>query len=369
MTHLEALLDFSHARRRDTWAVYGSVIHPATQTEFAKDSIFQLQAVGTIWNNALFYCKDELHLDSPLDWINYVFNDPAKGTIKNELSIIHPSLHCILTEAQLTAIVDPVDLTFVAFKNIDPVEIDDDELNIILLDVGVPFITLDELEYSREEILKYMIKPALDEFYKWYPIVTVEQFPVPVANINVPIPPYVNSVLRAYINPGYPMTGAHQNPITRYFDEVVLSASSRGSFASPSINYNRRQGFSDLQGYSTFLLEKAVRQGAINHGSRKRIRVELKNGRVIGYSNIQGILEVEWGSASYDWADIPFNRLNEVREFAGAKVLRALGALREQSNDSLPGTLNYDNFRTKAEEIEKRIVELWQNSTKAVVVR
>lgn len=307
--------------------------------------------------------------DSSIDWLDTTFADQAKGTLWNSLHIIHPHLYCILTEAQLIAIVEAVDLSFVAFKGIDEIDIDDDTLNTILLETGVPFITLEELEFTRDQILKLMIKPAMEEYYKWYPIRIVEQYPVPVAFIDIPIPPYVKTVERAYINPGYPITGNHYNPITRYFDEVVLAASSRGTFANPSINYRKRQGFTDLQGYSTFLLEKAVRQGAMNVGTRKRIRVELHNGRLKGYSNIQGILEVEWNTISYDWNDIPFNRQSEVREFATAKILRALGGLRSQVNTELPGTLKYDTFMTRADTLEEKILTLWKESTKSVVIR
>ena len=369
MTHLEALLLMDNRRRRDSWAVYGGVVLPNTQTEYAKDMMFQLSGSGTIWDGALFYIKDELHLDTPINWSEYTFNDQSKATIKNALNIIHPSIFCFLTAAQFTAIPEPIDLSFIAFASLDPVDIEDDDLNMICLEAGVPFITLEELEFKRDDILNLMVKPALEEYYKWYPILVVEQFPAPKFNIDVPMPIWAKNVQRAYINPGYPITGNHQNPITRYFDEVVLAASSRGTFSSPSINYRRRQPFTDIQGYSTFLLEKAVRQGAVNHGSRKRIRVELHNRRVTGYSNIQGLLEIEWGTLSYKWNDIPFNRVREVRELASAKVLRALGSLRSQLNTDLPGTINYESFLTRADALEEKIMTLWQENVRTTIAR
>jgi len=369
MTKLEALLQFSNYRRRDTWAVYGGYSLPSTQTEFMKDDIFLLQAPGTIWDNAIFYVKNELHLTATFTWADYTFNDQTKGTIWNSSGVIDPNFYCILTAAQITAIAEPVDTSFIAFASIDPIDIESDTLDTILLEVGIPFITFEELEFTREQILNLMIKPAMEEYYKWYPIRIVEQFPVASANIRIPIPPYVKTVERAYLNPGYPITGIHKNPITRYFDEVVLAATSRGTFANPSVNYRNRQPFADLQGYSTFLLEKAVRQGAINHGARKRIRVELQNGFIVGYSNIQGILEVEWNTISYKWTDIPYNRQSEVRDYATAKVLRALASLRMQANAELPGIINYQAFMDRANALEEKVIELWQNSTKVVVMR
>lgn len=369
MTHLEALLFMNRTRRRDTWAVYGGVTLPFTQTQFAKDTMFQLTGSGTVWDGSLFYVKDELHLDIRIQWEEYTFNSVDQGYIQNSLNIVHPSIFCFLTAAQLSAIVEPVNLSFIAFASLDPVDIEDDDLNMICLEAGVPFITLEELEFKREDILNLMIKPALEEYYKWYPILVVEQFPAPKFNIDVPMPIWAKNVQRAYINPGYPITGNHQNPITRYFDEVVLAASSRGTFSSPSINYRRRQPFTDIQGYSTFLLEKAVRQGAVNHGSRKRIRVELHNRRVTGYSNIQGILEIEWGTISYKWNDIPFNRVREVRDLATAKLLRALGGLRSQINTDLPGTINYEAFMTRADKLEEQTIKLWQENVRTTIAR
>jgi len=369
MTHLEALLLMDSRRKRDSWAVYGGVVLPSTQTQFAKDMMFQLTGSGTIWDGSLFYIKDELHLESSINWSEYVFDNASKGTIKNTLSIVHPSIFCFLTFADLALVAEPVDLSFIAFASLDPVDILDEDLHIICLEAGVPFITLEELEFKRDDILRLMIQPALEEYYKWYPIIYVEQFPAPKFNIDVPMPIWAKNVQRAYINPGYPITGNHQNPITRYFDEVVLAASSRGTFASPSINYRRRQPFTDIQGYSTFLLEKAVRQGAINHGSRKRIRVELHNRRVTGYSNIQGLLEIEWGTLSYKWSDIPFNRVREVRDLATAKVLRALGSLRSQLNSSLPGLVNYETFMTRADKLEEDTIKLWQENVRTTIAR
>jgi len=471
MDKLSFLLACENFRRRDTWQVYGGKIYNSTQTEFAKDDIFQIEAPGTLWDNSIVYCNKELHLtvsggvaevqtlsithsaiatdtiaimldgisvsvsiadlDTPLQvatkiiassfagwtvsgsgidviftsntigartgaytytanttgttatfvrtvegladssilWSDYVFDNQANGTIKNSLSIIHPNIYVILTGTQLLAITEPLDLAFIAFASLDVIDISDNELNKILIEVGVPFITLQELEYSRDDILNLMIKPAIDEYYKWFPILTVNQYPAYQAMIRVPIPPYAKVVQRAYINPGYPMTGNHLNPITRYFDEVVLSASSRGSFASPSINYRNRQPFADIQAYSTFLLEKSVRQGAINHGTRKRIRVEMINGFVTGYSNIQGVLEIEWGSCSYNWEHIPYNRVSEVRKLAKAYVLRALGGLRSQAKEDMPGLLNYETFMTRADKLEEEVMELWQGMTKVVVIR
>lgn len=369
MTKLEALLQFSNYRKRDTWVIYGQPQYPISQTEFMKDDIFQLIAPGTIWDNAIFFCTEELHLTELVPWASYTFENKAKGTIWDTNYIIHPSLHCVLTGTEFSAIAEPIDPTFIAFAALDSVDIDDTTLDTILLEAGIPFITLEELEFTRDQILNLMIKPAIEEYYKWFPIRITEQFPMGSYTINIPIPPYVKGVERVYINPGVVTSGDIQNPLVRYFDEVILSSSSRGSFANPSINYRQRQPFVDLQAYSTFLLEKAVRQGTINNGTRKRVRVEKHNNRIVGYVNLKGVLEVEWTSLSYNWDDIPFNRQSEVREFATAKVLRALGTLRSQANSSLPGSVSFENFNTRANELETKILTLWKESAKIVIVR
>jgi len=369
MTKLEFLLQSTPNRVRDTWAVYGSTVFGPAQTEFAKDSIFQLQGTGTIWDNALFFVTEDIHLSSPFNWVDYTFDDETKGTIKNNNAIIHPSLYCVLSATKFTAITDPVDLSFVAFAALDTVEISDEQLNMILLEAGVPFITLQEIEYNRDTILNLMVKPAIEEYYRWFPLIEIIGKPI-TNSIEIPLPPHIKHVLYAYVIPGF-VTSQYdiKNPINRYYDEVVLNTQVGGAFSAPYQMMGRRQGFADVTGLTTHIMGRALRQGIINYGNRTRLRYDIVNRVLKGYSNTRGIAEVVGAIVSYKWEHIPYTRQREVRELATAKVLRSLGALRTLSSDKLQGNLNGDKYIERATELEKNIIEKWSSETNTLFIR
>jgi hypothetical protein len=50
-------------------------------------------------------------------------------------------------------------------------------------------------------------------------------------------------------------------------------------------------------------------------------------------------------------------------------VLRALGMLRSQSRSDLPGSIDYDLFMSRADEIEDKIIDKWEEWTKVSITR
>lgn len=369
MTRLEALRTFTANRIRDAWVLMGSKVLPGNSLDYIMDDIFQLNAPGTPFHNAIMFSSKTFINETAIDWNAYHIYNATDKTIADTMNIIHPSIFCLLTGTQLAAIPEPFDPMFRPFNNIDPISISEEELNTILLEVGIPFITFEELEYSREDILKYMIKPAMKEYFKWFPIITIENHPIVGTNFDIPIPPYAFTASRVYLNPGYPITSNTGNPLARYFDEVLMSISPRGSIATPNLNSGRRQGFVDVDNFSTYIMERAARQGVVNYGSRTRVRVQVQQGRIKGYTTKRGMLEIEWAQNSTDWDDIPFNRQSEVRELAKAYILRGFYMLRTQAKSDIPGVVNYDHFNTRANTLEEKIITLWREATKAVIIR
>lgn len=207
------------------------------------------------------------------------------------------------------------------------------------------------------------------EYFKWFPIITIETETLTNFQINKPIPSYAFGCQRAWVNPGYPVNSNIHNPLIRYFDEVMLAASSRGAFSNPSINYKKRQGFVDTNAFSTYILEKAVRQASVNYSNRTRIRVDTHAGVVRGYCNKTGMIEYEWAQYSNRWEDIPFNRQPEVRELAKAYVLRAFGMLRSQQDSASPGKLDYSEFIARADVLEAKVKDLWASYPKNAIIR
>jgi hypothetical protein len=370
---LETLFTYTSAQIRDTWLNMGQLeVNNITQV-YTRNTVFRCVEATSPLNGCIFFCDADYTLAPTFTWTNMMVADATSGTIIDSVSfIVDPHFFLVLTQIAFQAITAVYNPDWVPFQEVNTnskVIIDDDDLNTILTEIGVPFIKVAEMEYSRDDICNYMLLPAMKVFYKWFPIETVASYALPDANFKVAIPNWAFTATKAMLNPGYPVGPVPNNPLYRYFDEVLMSISPRGAFSTPNINSSRRTGFVDTMSFSTYILERAARQGIINYGTRQRIRIYIQQGYVTGYTTRRGVLEITWGSMSNFWSDIPMNRVDEVRDLAKAYVLRAFAMLRSQAKSDIPGTINYEHFMTRADALELRTLELWQSASKAAIVR
>ena len=382
---LQLLQTYTANRLRDTWVQLGSQSIDYYNKIFNRGAVFKL--VNTTTNACplsgyLFFCNDDVQLQTNFSWSNQIANVNDAGVLDGNIydsttGIINKNFTWILSATNFNAITIPFDPTFIPFSDVaqgvgvtanSSVVIPQADLNQILIELGVPFININELEYTPDQILDNMILPAMKEYFKWYPITTRQVYPITNTFFSIPIPPYAFGVETAYVNPIYMNNASASNPFT-YFSEIAYGGAPGFPAPVPNINSRRRRGFPDTTALSTMILERAVRQGAVNYGKRQRVATHIQQGVVTGYANIVGNLEITWASFSNQWIDIPFNRQTEVRDLARAYVLRAFGSLRSQANSEIPGALNYEQFITRADQLEANVIELWRASTKAPLVR
>ena len=370
---LSTLFTYTPAQVRDTWFSMGQLEIDNRTRVYTRNTVFRCVEATAPLNGAMFYCDSDYTLNPNFTWTNMMVEDINSGTIiDNTTYVVDPHFFIVLTQTAFLAITSPYDNSWVPFQEVNSnskVIIDDDDINRILLDIGVPFIKVAELEYSRDDICNYMIFPALQVFYKWFPIETMANYPLPDATFNIKVPIWAFGAGRIMLNPGYPVGPVPGNPLYRYFDEVLMSISPRGAFSTPNINSSRRQGFVDPMSFSTYILERAARSGIINYGSRTRIKFFQNQGYIKGYCTKRGILEITWLSMSNFWSDIPMNRVDEVRDLAKSYALRAFAQLRSQARSDISGAINYEHFMSRADLLEQRTIELWQAASKAAVTR
>lgn len=380
MTRLDMLLSYTNERKRDTWATLGEASVPGTTKFFAQNSLFRLNSVtipSTPLHGAIIFISDDITLPSSFSWANMEISNETNGDIIDiTTSIISSHIHVILSSSAFDAITDPIDYTFIPFQEPNStafLTISPHNLEMILTEVGVPFITLEELEFSRDRIVNNMIYPAVREYYKFFPITSVGNYPLSNNTFSIPIPPDpIFTPIEARIIPGVPISGQGiQNPLTFFFDEVLMNVAggANGGFSTPGYATSRRRGTQGMTNIATTVLERAVRSGIVNYAQRNRLRISIQEGKVTGYSTVKGTLQITWGAWNSTFEMIPFNRQSEVRQLSTAYALRALGMLRGQSNSTIPGTIKYDSFLNRAETLEKEILSFWRESTKATLVR
>lgn len=360
MTKLEILQSYSIADTRNSWFAMGSLIANNNTRIYNKDTIYKVAGAGQL-DGSLVFCKEE-YIGDDLDWDEVVVYNSQYGEITFGNNIISPNFVLLVTKEELEGDSTPIDTSFVPFKTYyqttGDVIISDEELKIILSDVGVPFINFDELEYSRETIINLMIKPALQEYFKWFPKTEVVTYKVSTTNtIDYEFPTGAYDVIHVGISQGM-ATGSPSNILLRYFDEVVWNTSvptygHTGGMSSPRTK---------ITDWSTRMLDRAARQGMMNYLTRVHHRVITKNGKkyLSCYTNKQGYLQVHYAMKSLDWGEIEFARLPEARRLATSYVLKNLGMLRSQAKGDIPGTIDYSNWVSRGDEMREKVISEWQ---------
>lgn len=367
MTKLEILRGYTARRVRDSWAAMGSQLATPGTTIYIKDLLYRVTDPASALNGFVVYCAQEFSaaLSGPINWQLATLEDYNYGEISFASGIISPNFIVLLTAAEFDEIVDPVDSTFIPYKeeelNTSTVVISDIEYKTIMTDLGAPFIRDDELEYTRQEIADFMLKPALEEYFKWFPKVLIVNYPITTSNvIEQEFPTGAYEVVHVGVTQG--ITNGSSNILLRYFDEVVWTAQ------SPMLGHvgGRKAPRSLGQDFGSMMMDRAVRQGMINYGTRVHHDVYRKDGKryLRAYSNKMGTMQVHYAMHTLDWEDVEYARRPELRELARAYILRAFGSLRSQAKADIPGAVDYSEWIRRAEDLQTKVISEWKQLVK-----
>ena len=367
MTKLEILRGYTARRVRDSWAAMGSQLATPGTTIYIKDLLYRVTDPASALNGFVVYCAQEFSaaLSGPINWQLATLEDYNYGEISFTSGIISPNFIVLLTAAEFDEIVDPVDSTFIPYKeeelNSSTVVISDIEYKTIMTDLGAPFIRDDELEYTRQEIADFMLKPALEEYFKWFPKVLIVNYPITTSNvIEQEFPTGAYEVVHVGVTQG--ITNGSSNILLRYFDEVVWTAQ------SPMLGHvgGRKAPRSLGQDFGSMMMDRAVRQGMINYGTRVHHDVYRKDGKryLRAYSNKMGTMQVHYAMHTLDWEDVEYARRPELRELARAYILRAFGSLRSQAKADIPGAVDYSEWIRRAEDLQTKVISEWKQLVK-----
>jgi len=330
--------------------------------------VYRVDVAGSALEGTLIFCNE--NVSEIFAW-DSVANSGTEE-IYFTANIISPYFTWIMSSADLTPIMgDDITEGFIPFEGFNnqlgDVLIEEEDLNIILLDVGVPFILYEELEYSKQQIANLMLKPALQEYFKWFPKTVMQAYGLNTSNgFSIQFPTGVYQVVHCAVTQarvGSQGGSGISNPLLRYFDEMMWAAS------NPMLGNtsNKPSSRAMLYDWGSMLMEKSARQAIMNHGTRIHYDVVTTDGVKFleGYANKQGTLTVGWAYHSTNVADVEFSRMPEFRKLATSKVLKALGHLRIQGK--LPSNsemFDYKEFIDRADKLEEEVLTDWKQLTK-----
>ena len=383
---IDFLLNYMPARRRDSWIYLGQ--HYATNETpiYYAGLIYKINAPQSAVHDFLILCTEPVHTTVDWDMYDYVNNELQRTDtlhIPNEFIVI-------LTKTDFDSITQIYDPDFVPFQGqlqfeeqgisqYPSVIIPEHELHIILRDAGVPFVKFNELEYDVETLRYLVVRPAIEHYYKFFPIIKPETIPVRAqGRFEKELPKDPNFItVRAVFgtNASQAAQGSGMgNPFQYYRDQMIGGLFMGGhAFGRPqgrpgragrtmgtAINHN------DVIGN---MFHMTTYNSMLNRYSRVKYTLRRDENRVEGYHTGARYVTIEWAYMSSDWEDIPHDRKLEVRELAKAYALRTFGMLRSQTPDNSPGKIDYAGWVEKADQIEEKVLTHWSEFTKPVVIR
>jgi len=336
--------------------------------------LYKLQTGGLgELSGALLYCDKE-YIGGNLVWSQATLVDEASGFISFGNSIISPCFYYIMSAQDLIDVVVPSELIgFIPFQeefqSTSLVQIPDQEYRLCTLCLGGPFITDEELEYSREDITNLANRPALEEYFKWFPKHMVTTHTISSTDgIDVEFPTGAYGVLHWDVQQAGTSiaTGGIANTLLRSFEDAYFGNCSAANITGSY--YGNRAPHTNLGGVNNLLLSRAATQGMVNYSTRSFFDTyTAADGKKHAkfYSTKGGVAEIYWGIETWNFADVEFARLPELRKLCNANVKLLFGNLRRQAKSGIPGAYDYSGWVTEANAEIKEVREDWMKIPKA----
>jgi hypothetical protein len=257
------------------------------------------------------------------------------------------------------------------------VEINDEDLEYILSPIGFPFLTFADVEFSKAQICRVCIKPALRRFFTFFPIVKEDGGSVNVQKgglFDVPFPDFIEGVMPYSVVPYYTTPGgsvvspASANPFTFYNEQVMngtmgFGAGSAGMGKGVRYTGKMQPGFVGMDQRAAWLDKLATQQGYLNYFRREKFSKHKVDGHwyARGFSTIGGNLNFKWLCTSLKWEDVPFELWEPVAiKMAQSNILQQFGMLRQLVKSDIAGQLDatvLTNLRKELEDGLKPILD------------
>jgi hypothetical protein len=246
------------------------------------------------------------------------------------------------------------------------INIDDDELNTILTAIGFPFVVFDDIELAKNEIVKYCIKPAMQRYFSYRPIVLEEPgwLVAKGSEFLVPFPKDAYACIPYYTVPGGASgSSSGQSPFAFYNEQMLyggLGGMGYGGKFGRGVHYHGKQvpGYVGLDWRNTMLTAMQANQGFLNFFRREKYSRKKIDGKLyaFGFSTIGGNLNFKWLCASNNWDDVKFEDLeNLARPMCRVEVLNNIGMIRQLVKQDIAGQLDATVLTTRADKLDEQI--------------
>lgn len=374
---------------RDTWKSLGGLTCTNATKVYFKDAIYQIDNSSSPYDKSLIYVNHEYRAesnDSCIEWENMGTSSDIDGIVTFQGGIVAPHFSYIMSKDELDSVSDiAVDESIIPFSDFNSgtalCDIPDNELMIILSENGVPFISLDELEYSKTQIINIFIKPMLDIYWTYFPYIEEEFLGNygPGATFEAKFPQYAYKAIPYYAVS--PSGGAAAQTFGAGALNYARTEMSYGMFGGGyglggsrfggGVRYNKPvPGYTGgADAISAALMNMAAAQGYQNLFRREKYKTVIrkedgKNQKyAIGFTTIGGSLNIKWLESRPEWDYIEYDDLHWVRDLCKGNILQNFGMLRSMVNPDAPSKIDYSLYSSRGEKLVSDVMKyFYENS-------
>lgn len=377
----------------DTWTAFGGLKVDSNTKMYIKDTIFQVNTNGQM-KDSLVYCNYAYTVNpsegfDPIDWDTATY-DSTEGMISFYQGVVSPHFSVLLTADEIASIdtTIPIDPNFMPFTGKDADKaasisfLDPNDYIRCVSDLGIPFLMPEELEYNMDTIIEICVKPAVDQYYTFFPItideacgavgaggeryVEYHQFPE-----NPTAQAYKG---RPFLTLGGTMGGSGggfgSGAMSFFRSEYMYGGGGfggTGRFGS-GISYRGKvvPGFTGgFDSFNAHILNRAAQQGIINYFRQEYFRDVYKDNKryVYCHATTGGALNMKWYCMDTVFEHIPYWHVVDVTKLVSAYALRKVGMLRSLIKPQDNSPIDFSKYLSDAESIETKIVDKWSKDT------
>lgn len=393
MNREEIIKGYTDNQKKYTWEALGSNVISSTTKLYNKGMIYKVEVSGSL-EGCLVYCRND-YIGS-LNWASASIIDTFSGEISFGSSIIDPNLISVMSKTEFDeSDSSTVPDSFVPFQETlkdetGDVVISEDMYTQILSVLGYPYITEDELEYSREQICNIPLKIAIETYYRFFPREEIYSYAANGGVNEVEFPTGAYDALAISVQNGTAgnlsdvnisstsgTTAGHTlwRTWTEYFPYAGFGGNIGGAGFSASMTGSYNSIYppqTNQYSLENYLGMRSVNQAYQNYLHRYRFDKILKtdeNGNSKWYARFftnkaGGTVLITYAMRDYNTSHIDFARKSEFIKLCQAHVKLFFANLRSQAKPISGNITDYSTWKKEAEDTIKEVTELWQNIVK-----
>lgn len=231
------------------------------------------------------------------------------------------------------------------------------DFNKIIKAIGYPAVKLEDIEFSKEEIIELIVEPIVENYYIWFPLRLKKSYNVGEGEYTFDFPNKDTfGVEDIRFRPGINSHGKTDSPFVNSMNYKIN-------------HYNQYGTRFDYGVEAASYLEESYDRTKVNNLRGVAFDIDKNARKVTVRTNDIGEVIITWSQLSYDFNNIPFDRKIEVIELCQAELLRSVAMIRNQIDDGSGVTLNTDDFISRADALEEKVRTHWKAISKVVVLR